>query len=819
MSLRGLPDLARPQAHEVPGCFAGFDRSDAFLLLPEGLELSHRDGRPDFGLQLVRPQDPSRPPAPHGWLRLGFRAAYATDQHLARLRHRRPRAVLQPIPLRGGFVRVDAVDADETLPDDLRRPREVPAGDPAGLDFLIRLQQTAAELLVASLERGALPYRVVADLQFTGVAARSPHQVRFDPERLLPRLVGDDADDTVAWSRLVERVSRDVTSLPLELDPAPAPRDPASLARAFVDRLCARFGRHAPASPGTAEPRVRLATGASDDARTVRWDLSAPTLATRAVHLRSHALDAAARVARERGPGSLVERHQVPSIRTGEVEVRLVPNLPRTLVGVLDLGVTVSAAANPPDRPAAVVETVRLAGEPVDVRFQLSPGEDPTLTLSTFAVLQTADGIREVRGEKRALRGSEVVIALDTFPFGAFRLRATQALQRAARLEGSLRWSVGDARGSAEFSVEGEDRGLALAMPAEVDEVTLDIGAKPFGRGRPVRSSLDVSGGDVVLDLASFPGYGPHTVEIENRFREGEAVVAVELRCETAPAEEASVLHFTPERPVQHWSYAATSPFEPGYLLRVVTPERGAWSVPLSPFARLVLEGGVPLDEGSGDPSGEGADQGRDRVDAFDHEGVRCYADGPGRYRYVPGAPLPERDDDGRVAVNLIDTGSLAMLTVGSEWVVRDDVLGAIRAEILASRPDLIAVDLRPAPVEVREARLVHRLGDSREVLASSGSSGFPPFSAVFSVTLQGERREAVRAALMGGAGAVEVEYLVGLPPAARARADGPHETRTASVAAWLDPERPDEKPSDETGGGGRASPGAQHGEDGSSHA
>ncbi len=138
------------------------------------------------------------------------------------------------------------------------------------------------------------------------------------------------------------------------------------------------------------------------------------------------------------------------------------------------------------------------------------------------------------------------------------------------------------------------------------------------------------------------------------------------------------------------------------------------------------------------------------------------------QFYYLPGDPVPQRDSRGNPAVSLMATCDFAMLQVSSQWQVTDRQLEALKADLQAQN-DLPTDDLRlePAPVRIDtvELLLTTNAGEA-EVLATSQSSGYAPFSAVFSVTLTAEQKAQASSALGGRPDLLLVTYrvLVDLP-------------------------------------------------------
>lgn len=172
----------------------------------------------------------------------------------------------------------------------------------------------------------------------------------------------------------------------------------------------------------------------------------------------------------------------------------------------------------------------------------------------------------------------------------------------------------------------------------------------------------------------------------------------------------------------------------------------------------------------------------------FDIGGLRCFpsAREPDTWNYVPVAADLQRDEAGRPMLALTDSGSGAYLLFTARWSADAAALEALRTEI-ASRtgsPDPAAIRLSFA--QVSEPVCLALLGDGRgafDTAATSATSGYPPYHAVFQLFLETERLARVRAALCGQAGFLAVEYRAELAVPVRARGTF---TAPPDLFAWI---------------------------------
>jgi hypothetical protein len=174
---------------------------------------------------------------------------------------------------------------------------------------------------------------------------------------------------------------------------------------------------------------------------------------------------------------------------------------------------------------------------------------------------------------------------------------------------------------------------------------------------------------------------------------------------------------------------------------------------------------------------------------SFEFKGLACYTK-PGvtnSYYYVPLQADLQRSSGGPPMFNLIAMGAKGYLMLTVVWGASVDAVDALRGE-LARRNNIndpSLIKLEPAPARVTRCNLL--LGDGAgtfSVLGSNPTSGMPPYSAVFSVSLNEDQFVAVAAAANGRAGFLAIEYEVSLTTqvAGHARLT----SRSARFVPWL---------------------------------
>lgn len=161
---------------------------------------------------------------------------------------------------------------------------------------------------------------------------------------------------------------------------------------------------------------------------------------------------------------------------------------------------------------------------------------------------------------------------------------------------------------------------------------------------------------------------------------------------------------------------------------------------------------------------------------SFEFRGLLCFArqSAPDSYYFAPLHADLDRDPEGRPLFSLITIGAKGYLMLTAVWRATDKALQALRKEI-ATRVEIddpATIELLFAPAKVAKCDLL--LGDGSghfQTLASSSTSGMPPYPAVFGVSLTEEQFARAAAAVNGRVGFMAIEYDVQLSTHVRASA------------------------------------------------
>jgi len=150
--------------------------------------------------------------------------------------------------------------------------------------------------------------------------------------------------------------------------------------------------------------------------------------------------------------------------------------------------------------------------------------------------------------------------------------------------------------------------------------------------------------------------------------------------------------------------------------------------------------------------------------DGFEVSGVYVYCseEDPETFYFLPGNPGPERSPSGEPMLTLVVTDQNAMLQLGTQWKVESSVLDSLSKVIADRFPDLNPALIRftPAPLSIESVSLMlTNANGEEELLQTSQSSGFSPYSAIFNVTLTPEQKAQVASAVNGRTGLLKVIY------------------------------------------------------------
>ena len=753
----GLPDFSQPLGAGTTRLFAPFGEGQ-FAVLPAGARVAVRQGAPALALALVRqPDTPGRAGA-YAVLDVEVEEDVPLDAGLALARTVHGDATVAPAAVALGFARLVPGGPTVALPVDMTTPVPLGWSAAAGARWTQRLGVDTGELIKGALLGGTLLFGARLELSIAGVAARAAASIEFVPARLIDALLAGSTDRSIGAARAVERLT--ASGLPVTIG-GTASAD--AVAQAFADRLLAAYATFVAAAGAGDPPCFRFAD--TPPVERVTWDLSTPAGGVRAFAL---ALDPPGRL---QDAARLIHEISIPPLDLGFREIIATANLPPGRTGIPAIGARISLPPNPPARPSGINETAVFTSpdETARVDLRLSPDEAFDYTVTPFAVLAAGAAVAQLDGAARPGSGPWLHLQARDFPLTFAHIVASDRLLAQATLAGALTYTAANGRAASQpIALRQGAAAVAVAAPAGATDAAITLTATaPSGataRLTPVPPRI------LRLDLASFAGYGPHRVAISAPLAADAMPMVIELASEDGATQ--STVMLTPASPSANWGYVAGSPFQPGFRFRV---QGGQWSAVLAPTPTLSLTAaGVLAGNGSGATDPPAA------PDAFDIDGIRfAPSDDAATLFYLPAAATPELDAAGRPTLSIFRMPQATTLQLGAHFDLDAATLAALPARLAAQVPALATARLQPAPMTVRKAAVV-LAGDAETELASSTSSAFPPYAAIFNITLTPAQAAQVISAVGGRRGVLFVDYTI-----RPAGTDAPLVKR-ADVATWF---------------------------------
>jgi hypothetical protein len=751
MSVReGLPDFQRLLGSGATQFYAPFGVG-SFAVLPGGARVAVEQGQPVFSLTLVRRPDEPGPTGNYGVLDIQLTDDVPLDDALVLARGISQSATVAPAAIELGFIRLTPGSPGSSLPNDMTTPVPLGWSTAGGGRWTQRLDVDTGELIKGALLGGTLLFGARMEFTIRGVAPRVTASAEFVPAALLPALLSGGI--TIGVPQLIEHLTD--PALPLTITGL---ETRGTVAVALADRLAAAYGSFV-AAAGASDPPCFRFDGPVPIER-LSWDLSQPAEAVRAFVVQLDPL----RGVREFGdPADLVHEVTIPPLDLGFREIVVTANLPPNRVGLPAIGVRFSLPPNPPDRPSGINETAIFTAPDDQARLSLRLGSDEPLnyTATPFAIVAAGNIVQQLDGSPRQTSGAWLHLQHSDFPLIFAHIVASDRLVAQAAVGGALTYPVGARTATQPIALRPGAVDVAVAAPARAANPLIALTAIQPGGGAIELAPQPP--GVIRLDLPSLPGYGPHRISLCCAFADGATPLTVELQSEDGATQSSVIL--TQATPAATWGYVAASPFRAGFRVR---PAGGTWSAVLPPTRALTFS-----------PDGTIMDA---AIAPFDIEGVNLSPSADGTtILYVPPTPAPELDPNGRPTLSVFKTPQATTLQLGAHFSLSLADLAALKGKVGAQYPSLRDVTLQPAPIRVQRAAVV--LADSsgkQTELGTSSTSAFPPYAAVFSLTLTPAQAAQAISAVGGRQGVLFVDYTI-LPQAVTAPV-----VKRCDVATWF---------------------------------
>jgi hypothetical protein len=567
--LEELPDFQATLAAGASQVFAPY-AAGAFAVLPTGVVVAQANGQPMLSLTLVSQPDQPGVAGDYAVLDIALDLQVPLDAALVAARGVRADATVAPATIELGFARLTQAGLDVTLPKDMTTP--APLGwIAAGARWTPRLDASTGALLKNALLQGTLLLHARLEFTVRGVAPPVAAATSFVPATLIPALLGGSA--TIGVPQLLARLAD--PSLPLEVIGGSR----AAAAQALCDRILAVWGSFVPAA-GADDPPCFAFPGPLPISR-MDWDLRTPAEGLRAYMLQL------APLAPTRGmadPSSLVHEISIPPLDLGFRDIVVSANLPPNRAGLPAIGVRISLPPAPPDRPSGIDASAMFTppGDTARINIRLGPDEPLAYTATTFAIVVAGASVQQLEAPGRPAQGPFLRLQPTDFPLAFAHVTASDRLLAQATVTGALTYAHGAAQAVQPIALQAGTAELSVAAPAAAADAVITLTAVAAD-GTKVALSPQKPG-VVRLDLASFPGYGPHRIAISAPIPAGAMPLLLEFESEDGASQGTAML--TPASPTAGWGYVAGSPFRAGFRFRV---KGGTWSAVMAARNTLAL--------------------------------------------------------------------------------------------------------------------------------------------------------------------------------------------------------------------------------------
>jgi hypothetical protein len=593
MSHKGLPDWSQPLAGPGGTLFVAHDDPRRVFAPPISLGVAGEPGgAPAFALELIPFIGGAEGPVTLGLLTIRFVGRFLLAERQEALFATFPEAKAEPLPPRGGFLRFEAAEALD-VPDDLLAPKPLFWAGAGSLTFATQLGAAATALVNRSILQGLATVTAVAEVEAEGVARRVPASALFDPAALAARLqaAASGGDDGWRPEDLAAAIADCGDAEVISITGPASDADRIAAAEATAERIIGRYGRLAPAGDPARGPVFVLDYAAMPAGR-MDWDLRETVIVPRGFVLFSDPLETA-REAVASG-FALVRQALAAPVATGLHVLSLFPNLPAKRVGVLMLSTEVRVPPFLPDRPQAVVASVRFGEGQVSATLpiRLAPTEPLAFDYQTMAFVVGNGGAERLTGPVLRHASPHLTVPPDSFPVRFVRLEATARLLEAARVSVECTGLRGAAAWSAKAELAPGTPELAVAVPRDVGEGAITVTATAPDGGR-VRRIEGLPLEDSLLDMSSFPTAGPARVEIACDFDDGATLAAIECAPEDrlGDAEAIGLVRLTPAASRREWRWLVTNPLRDGFHWRWF----GRPGEPAAPWSERIDPAAGPL--------------------------------------------------------------------------------------------------------------------------------------------------------------------------------------------------------------------------------
>lgn len=243
----GYPDFQRIIICDDQRFVAAYRQNDAYYLYPQALSILAADPLA-FSLDIVRSYSTE---SLYGWLNFTTQLQFAGEQSLQVFKQQYPDCAVKALPVLPGSLGFDVpIDYHSEL---YGRHYDTTWYSAQCSQFIILLNAASTQLIERTLLDETIGFNARLDGFVEGVSPRLAYRVEFDARALILALAAGvegahavgDTGIVFPYDGLTLYLSRNLTRLPLDIDPPPPANDPAGdllLSQALLDRLYNLYG-------------------------------------------------------------------------------------------------------------------------------------------------------------------------------------------------------------------------------------------------------------------------------------------------------------------------------------------------------------------------------------------------------------------------------------------------------------------------------------------------------------------------------------------------------------------------------------------------
>lgn len=581
----GYPDFQRIIICDDQRFVAAYRQNDAYYLYPQALSILAADPLA-FSLDIVRSYSTE---SLYGWLNFTTQLQFAGEQSLQVFKQQYPDCAVKALPVLPGSLGFDVpIDYHSEL---YGRHYDTTWYSAQCSQFIILLNAASTQLIERTLLDETIGFNARLDGFVEGVSPRLAYRVEFDARALILALAAGvegahavgDTGIVFPYDGLTLYLSRNLTRLPLDIDPPPPANDPAGdllLSQALLDRLYNLYGAPS-AGPAAGNVAQILLTPPPHTGRT-RCDLANIALTQRPLCFTLDPFAAAQQIAKV-SPDTIIHRTTAPPLPAGEREINVFYAYPLGLQSgvTIDIQLTV-----PPGNIYPIEQTQTLALRP-DRTWLTFKFHNSALDAQPFfyqiRVNYPQDGVyRTLPGEQRRCDEDNLVLDYAALPCRFLTLYLDPTFAQQSRLGGpyySADWRQTWALSASAPYFSAPILGDPTFAEATAYSLSGD-GAVPLPA--PIVQNATIG-------AYSFPQFGAQQATITVRLPP-QSLSAV-LSFQPQDSERISDRTFTHSQPSFVYKWNVTSIFAAGFRYKTPT---GPWSPYVTGDQTIDIKGDTP---------------------------------------------------------------------------------------------------------------------------------------------------------------------------------------------------------------------------------